>query len=125
MKQSFQSAFEEKIVVDPSPSTDVEEIWSKLKNNLLSTTNEVCGLTKKSHIKRTTWWWDDDVDRLITEKRKLWKAWKAGGSKEPYLAAKRAAKKGVFEAKRAADEEYFSNLKRQWCISCSEADASN
>ena len=111
VKQSFQSAFEEKIVVGPNPLTDVEEIWSKLKNNLLSTTNEVCGLTKKSHIKRTTWWWDDDVDRLIAEKRKLWKAWKAGGSKEPYLAVKRAAKKGVFEAKRAADEEYFSNLK--------------
>ena len=71
----------------------------------------MCGSTKKFHVKRTTWWWDDNVDQLISTKRKLWKAWKAGGDKEPYLAAKREAKQGVFHAKREAEKKWFSTLK--------------
>jgi len=37
--------------------------------------------------KGLTWWWNDDVESAVKEKRKLWKVWKKGGLKEPYLAA--------------------------------------
>ena len=71
----------------------------------------MCGFTKKHHIKRETWWWNGEVENLISEKRRCWKAWKTGGSKEPYLAAKRASKQGVFLAKKTAKEKHCSNLK--------------
>ena len=92
-------------------SSDPEAIWTKLKNDLLDASKDVCGSTKKFQVKRMTWWWDDNVDQLISMKRKLWKAWKAGSDKEPYLAAKREAKKGVFHAKREAEKKQFSTLK--------------
>ena len=109
--ESFQKKFEENLVSDSTEVYDVESTWSKLKNTLLDTSKEVCGYTKKHHIKRETWWWNEEVENVITEKRRCWKAWKLGGSKEPYLAAKRASKRGVFAAKKAAEELRFSNLK--------------
>ena len=72
----------------------------------------MCGFTKKHHINRETLTcWNGEVENLISEQRRCWKAWKTGGSKEPYLAAKRASKQGVFVAKKAAKEKHFSNLK--------------
>ena len=43
---------------------------------------------------------------MIKEKRRLWKIWKSGGSKE----AKRVAKKKVYAAKMKAEEVQFSNV---------------
>ena len=71
-----------------------------MKERLLSTTKEVCGSTKNFSVKRETWWWNHTVDQRIREKRKLWKAWKADGHKEPYLQAKRLAKQAVYKAKK-------------------------
>ena len=41
---------------------------------------------------------------VIKEKRRLWKIWKSGGSKEDYLEAKRVA------AKKKAEEVQFANV---------------
>ena len=92
--ESFQRQFKRKLELASTPSTDVDTTWTKLKNSLLDTSKEVCGLTKKHHIKRETWRRNGEVENLISEKRRCWKAWKTGGSKEPYLAAKRASKQG-------------------------------
>ena len=43
------------------------------------------------------------------EKRRLWKVWKNGSSKEDYAKAKKVAKHTVFTAKRKALDEKFSN----------------
>ena len=40
----------------------------------------------------------------MAAKRKLWKEWKNGGSKERYLVAKRKAEKVIFHAKKRAEE---------------------
>ena len=50
------------------------------------------------------------MSKAVAEKRRLWKAWKKGGSKEEYLLAKKASKKAVFAAKRAADDIKFSKF---------------
>ena len=47
------------------------------------------------------------------EKRRLWKMWKGGGSKQEYLEAKRAAKRAVYDAKRVAEEERFGGELRR------------
>ncbi|XP_066927936.1 craniofacial development protein 2-like [Clytia hemisphaerica] len=60
--------------------------------------------------RKETWWWNETVDRAVKEKHRLWKCWKRGGQKEPYLAAKRRAKSEVFIAKKNASDERFRNL---------------
>ena len=71
----------------------------------------VCGWMKGNCKQdRETWWWDLTVESLVKQKRKLWKEWQKGGSKEKYLEAKRKAKSGVYVAKRKAQEDKFSQL---------------
>ena len=57
-----------------------------------------------------TWWWNEEVDSKIKEKRRLWKEWKKGGSKETYLLAKRSARKAVYVAKKDSQKETFSSI---------------
>ena len=67
----------------------VDNIWSRWKQGLLSATEKTCGWTKKAIWKKQTWWWNEKVSKYISEKRKLWK--KAGESKDKYLDAKSKA----------------------------------
>ena len=43
-------------------------------------------------------------------KRKAWKEWKSGGSREEYNRMKRDTKIAVYHAKKAAEEEKFACL---------------
>ena len=89
------------------PSTDemndtsgeqVDDIWFRLKQGLLSATDNICGWTKKGIWRKQTWWWNEKVSKDISEKRRLWMLWKAGGSKDKYLDAKQKARHAVYTA---------------------------
>ena len=58
-----------------------------------------------------TWWWNNEISAVIEEKRRCWKLWKQGGSKEEYLEAKRATKRLVHAAKKIAEENEFAEIK--------------
>ena len=92
-------------------SDDVGVLWEHLKTSLLSATEEACGWTSK-HKRRETWWWDGLVHDFVKEKRRRWKIWKEGGDKEPYLVAKREAKKAVYDAKFRAENIKFTHVHR-------------
>ena len=53
------------------------------------------------------------MDQAVKTKRQLGKDWKQGGSKEPYLQAKRDSKRTVYAAKKSAEEERFSNIGKE------------
>ena len=85
--------------------TNVNEAWGKIKDCLLKGVDQVCGWTKGGRIGHPeTCWWNSEVDQYIKEKRRLWKLWKKGGSKEAYQDAKKNAKRAVYNAKKAAQE---------------------
>ena len=64
--------------------------------------NKVCGKTKGGRVcHNETWWWNDPVN-VVKEKRKKWKQWKLGRSKEEYQLAKKAASRAVYDAKQQA-----------------------
>ena len=66
----------------------VEGNWCKLKKILLDSTEKVCGRTKGPAQRKSTWWWDEKVEKVIKEKRRLWKEWKNSScSKERYMLA--------------------------------------
>ena len=77
----------------------VNDNWFFLKKNLLST------------WKKQTWWWNSEVDAAVTEKRKLFKLWKADGSRDTYVSAKRASNRIVYHAKNGALKCHFQKNK--------------
>ena len=80
---------------------------------MLAFSDTACGWTKRLPKHKVTWWWNEDVDIAVKEKRRFWKSWKQGGSKE-YLEAKKTAKRAFYDAKRASELERFENvLKRE------------
>ena len=53
------------------------------------------------------------MGQAVKKKHQLWIEWKQGGSKEPYLQAKRDSKRAVYPAKKSTEEEIFSNIIRK------------
>ena len=90
----------------------VEDQWSHLKTNLLKATEETCGISKKGKWHKETWWWDDSVNYAVSEKRRLFKIWKKGGSKDDYTLAKKVAKQTVFTAKKKAEKEKLKDIEK-------------
>ena len=92
-------------------TSSVEDTWTLLKSCLLNSAERASGKSKKRPPRKETWWWNHDVNTVVLNNRKLWREWKKGGSKEPYLEAKRQAKHAVYLAKRCAEEKELPNLK--------------
>ena len=57
------------------------------------------------------WWWKEKVSKGISEKIRLWKLWKAGGSKDKDLDAKWKVQHVVYRAKRNAETEKVTSVK--------------
>ena len=49
----------------------VDDIWLRLKQGLLSATEKTCGWTKKGIWRKQTWWWNEKVSKDISEKRRF------------------------------------------------------
>ena len=47
---------------------------------------------------------------LKRNKKKEWKQWKLGGSKEEYQLAKKAASRAVYDAKQQPHSKYFQDI---------------
>ena len=111
LQSQFANCVLTAVAATPEP-VSVENAWAVIKNSLLGACDEVCGWTKGGMPRhRETWWWSDVVDCAIKAKRNAWKTWQQGGPKEAYLVAKRNARKVVYQAKKKAEEEKFSDLK--------------
>ena len=119
----FETAFKEKCgdeAVD-SQTQSSEAIWHRLKSNLHSAAESVCGHTRNHQWKEQTWFWDSTVDEAIRVKRKCFKAYSMlrkqkcfdesyKSAKEAYHVAKKQAKSAVWSAKKAASESKYANL---------------
>ena len=88
----------------------VDDIWSRLKQGLLSATEKTCGWTKKGIWRKQMWWWNEKVSKNISDKRRLWKLWRRGGSKDIYLDAKQKAQHAIYTAKRNAEKKKFATV---------------
>ena len=80
----------------------VDDIWSRLKQGLLSATKKTCELTQRKAYKKIY----ERVSKDISEKRKLQKLWKGGWSKDKYLDTKQKARHAVY-----TEKEKFANVK--------------
>ena len=71
-------------------------------------------MNKVRHTERwrkLIWCQNEKVSNDISENRRLWKLWKAGGSKDKQLDAKRKTQHAVSKAKENAENEKFASDK--------------
>src|SRR6476469_6413690 len=46
-------------------------MWAGMKGSMLKAAEEVCGMTKGPPRHKETWWWNEECDRVVKEKRRL------------------------------------------------------
>src|SRR5260221_4626615 len=88
---------------------DVESMWNGLKDCLLGVAEEVCGKTKGLPRHKETWWSNDEVAKVIQEKRRLYKVWSKSRTvedQEAYRQAKVSAKRVIFKAQEAERKKF-------------------
>ena len=88
----------------------LDKRWKYLKNNLISATKQVCGVSAKHTWKRQTWWWNDKVQQAVSHKRKFFKVWKAGRNRDAHQAAKNASNLAVHIAKTDSEKIAFKQI---------------
>ena len=88
-----------------------DDIWLRLKQGLLSATEKTFERIKKGIWRKQTWWWNEKVSKDISEMRRLWKLWKAGGSKNKYVDAKWKARHAIYTVTRNAKKQKFASVK--------------
>ena len=116
-RERFKETFTQRIAssqeqVNEEITLDTEGLWANLRDNLLKTTEEVCGMTKpQGRWRQQTWWWNDLVDSAVKEKRRLYKAWRKGtATRAEYDTAKGAARRAVYHARHEAEKSVFADI---------------
>ena len=111
----IRKAFEDVISAECAVKNedDVDVLWNGLKSSLLNATEAVCGRTKGPARHKETWWWNDEVSKVIDEKKRAFLAWKKSESvadKDAYNKAKKHASRVVAAAQAAKRREFSENL---------------
>jgi len=72
---SIQSQFFDEVqsMLSGKKVTGVEGVWRTFQNGLLVTADKVCGRTRGRLKQKETWWWNDDVAKVVEDKRRLFK----------------------------------------------------
>ena len=94
----------------------IEGRWTAMKEVWLRNAEEVCGWTKGGTHRRETWWWNDDVAEAVRNKQVLFRKWKNSGEandRREYVAAKRASRRAVWEAKEKKCQELATELESE------------
>lgn len=50
-------------------STDINETWTKFKDNILKTAELVCGKFKTNQNKKQTVWWNNNIKNAVAEEK--------------------------------------------------------
>ena len=106
--------FQEKInaKADAKFEGDVENLWMKLKERLLEVADEVCGRAEGPLRHREWRWWNEEVAKVMDEKRRLFSMWKKSNSEEDRVLcciAKRNARKTAY-VPQADDQKVFAGM---------------
>ena len=91
-----------------------EEIWTGMKDIVVTKATEVCGRTSgNTRLEEDTWWWNEEVQNPIKEKKLAYQQTKDNEDDitlENYRRTKREAKRAVAKAKWDACKELYDKL---------------
>ena len=91
----------------------VDEKWERMRDILLTTAKDVCGISRQPPRHKETWWWNEEVAKAVKNKREIFKNWqknKTNQNREHYREAKRNCKKSIAIAKKAKSEKFADEL---------------
>ena len=89
----------------------VEDQWMHFKTNLPKANEEICGISKYGKWHKQTWCSNNSVNDAVNEKKRLFRVWKKGGSKEEYILTKKVAKQTESVAKKKSKKKSWKMLK--------------
>ena len=106
---------------------DVEEEWEAFRNAVVSCASRVCGMKRlsKRGIRKGSEWWNDEVARLVRDKKVMYKRWLQNRCRvtyERYKLLRNEVKRAVRRAKKEADcrwgeklvEDFSTNKRMFW-----------
>ena len=91
----------------------VDGKWERMRDILLTTAQDVCGISRQPPRHKETWWWNEEVAKAVKNKREMFKNWqknKTSQNGEHYREAKRNCKKSIAIAKKAKSQEFSDEL---------------
>ncbi|XP_071677140.1 uncharacterized protein [Lolium perenne] len=116
LKGEASQAFRERVIKE-SPweeGGDANMMWTSMATCLRKVAVEEFGVTKGSRREaKDTWWWNDEVQKVIREKRNCFRCLyldRSAANMEKYKVAKKAAKRAVSEARGRAYEDLYQRL---------------
>ncbi|KAK1666393.1 hypothetical protein QYE76_054552 [Lolium multiflorum] len=93
---------------------DANMMWTSMATCLRKVAVEEFGVTKGSRREaKDTWWWNDEVQKVIREKKDCFRCLyldRSAANMEKYKVAKKAAKRAVREARGRAYEDLYQRL---------------
>jgi hypothetical protein len=93
---------------------DADNMWKEMTAHMRKVTIEVFGVIRGNKCEsKDTWWWNDDVQKVISEKKECYKRLYHNMSDENiqnYKKARRNAKKAVSETRGQAYAELYRKL---------------
>ena len=120
LKEEKARQFKEKVTIARagteglSKDMNANVRWNNVKDIMLKAAEEVCGISKGGkRVDKEAWWWNEEVQSIIKEKRKAFKAWQKDGSdhlEAIYKDKKKKAKQAVAKAKEACYKEWYEKL---------------
>jgi hypothetical protein len=108
--------FKNRVIAEGSwnESEDADNMWKKIATHIRKVAIEVFGATRGNKREpKDTWWWNDEVQKVINEKKECYKRLHHNKSDEniqKYKEARRNAKKTVSEARSQAYTELYRKL---------------
>jgi len=78
---------------------DVNEHWQQVKNIMMETAQDICGLSKGQYRHNETWAWNDEVAEAVREKKIKYGNWKRVNSTpawKEYKKSRENAKRVIF-----------------------------
>nr|XP_049692389.1 uncharacterized protein LOC126053698 [Helicoverpa armigera] len=124
-KEECADVFRSQVVEKMSEMKEMEgrcvnECWSEMASHIREIAKDVCGESRgKGLIDRDTWWWNDEVQKVLKEKKVAFKEWQnveivnaslKDDRKRIYMEWKRKAKKAVAVARAKAQERLYNSL---------------
>lgn len=116
LKGEASQAFRERVIKEGpwEEGGDANMMWTSMATCLRKVAVEEFGVTKGSRREaKDTWWWNDEVQKVIREKKDCFRCLyldRSAANLEKYKVAKKAAKRAVSEARGRAYEDLYQRL---------------
>ena len=67
----------------------VNNHWQQMKDIMMETAQDICGMTKGPPRHKETWWWNEEVAEVVRDKKIKYGKWKKENTEEARMENKK------------------------------------